>query len=157
MEGLDGGGGPPIPALITNYVEGLWVLLVSAMGTYVESYHQHSGSRRGSEAPKEVGEPPENFGDTTVPVDEVRRRLASLRSRFSYKNGRRIRIAKNNHQQRTDMTDTPATGCRTCNCHGAPGKKHWFFCLPLLGVTVSETGGRTGGGGGSRCGAVARD
>ena len=47
MDGLDGGGGPPIPALITNYVEGLWVLLVSAMGTYDESCRQHAGSVRG--------------------------------------------------------------------------------------------------------------
>ena len=77
-----------------------------------------------------MGEPPENFGDTTVPVEEVRRRLASLRSRFSYENGRRIWIPKNNNQQRTDMTDPPATGCRTCKSHGAPGKKHWFFACP---------------------------
>ena len=47
MDGSDGGGGPPIPALITNYVEGLWVLLVSAMGTCGESYHQHLSSGRG--------------------------------------------------------------------------------------------------------------
>ena len=47
MDGSEGGGGPPIPALITNYVEGLWVLLVSAMGTYDESYRQHAGSGRG--------------------------------------------------------------------------------------------------------------
>ena len=100
------------------------------MGTYGESYHQHTGGGRGGETPKEVGEPPENFGDTTVPVEEVRRRLASLRSRFSYENGRRIWIPKNNNQQRTDMTDPPATGCRTCKSHGAPGKKHWFFACP---------------------------
>ena len=130
MDGSDGGGGSPIPALITNCVEGLWVLLVSAMGTYDESYRRHVGSGRGSEAPKEAGEPPENFGDTTVPVEEVRRRLANLRSRFSYENGRRIRIPKNNNRQRTDMMDPPATGCRTCNSHGAPGKKHWFFACP---------------------------
>ena len=43
MDGSVGGGGPPIPALITNYVEGLWALLVSAMGTYGESYHHHFG------------------------------------------------------------------------------------------------------------------
>ena len=130
MDGSDGGGTPPIPALVANYVEGLWILLVSAMGTYGESYHQHTGGGRGGETPKEVGEPPENFGDTTVPVEEVRRRLASLRSRFSYENGRRIWIPKNNNQQRTDMTDPPATGCRTCKSHGAPGKKHWFFACP---------------------------
>ena len=130
MDGLDGGGGPPIPAPIANYVEGLWSLLVSAMGTYGESYHQHSGSGRGGEAPKEPGEPPENFGDTTVPVEEIRRMLASLRSRFSYENGHRIWIPKNNNQQRTDMTDPPATGCRTCKSHRAPGKKHQFFACP---------------------------
>ena len=107
MDGSDGGGGPPIPAVITNYVEGLWFVLVSAMETYGESYHQHSGSGPGNEAPKEVGEPPEIFGDTTVPVEEVRSRLASLRSRFSYENGRRIGIPKNDNQQRTDMTDPP--------------------------------------------------
>ena len=130
MDGSDGGGGPPIPALIANYVEGLWTLLVSTMGMYGELYHQHSGSGREGETPKEVGEPPENFSDTTVPVEEVRRRLASLRSRFWYENGRRIWIPKNNNQQRTDMTDPPATGCRTCKSHGAPGKKHWFFACP---------------------------
>ena len=130
MDGSDGGGTPPIRALVANYVEGLWILLVSAMGTYGESYHQHTGGGRGSETPKEGGEPPKNFGDTTVPVEEVRRRLASLRSRFSYGNGRRIWIPKNNNQQRTDMTDPPATGCRTCKSHGAPGKKHWFFACP---------------------------
>ena len=130
MDGLDGGGGLPIPALIINYVEGLWVMLVSAMGTYDESYRHHAGSGRGSEAPKEAGEPPENFGDTTVPVEEVRRRLANLRSRFSYENGRRIWISKNDNQQRTVMTDPLATGCRACKSHGAPGKKHWFFACP---------------------------
>ena len=130
MDGSDGGETPPIPALVANYVEGLWILLVSAMGTYGESYHQHTGGWRGGETPKEVGEPPENFGDTTVPVEEVRHRLASLRSRFSYENGRSIWIPKNNNQQRTDMTDPPATGCRTCKSHGAPGKKHWFFACP---------------------------
>ena len=82
MDGSDGGGGRPIPVLITNYVESLWVLLVSAMGWYDESYRQHAGSGRESEALKEAGEPPENFGDTTVLLEEVRRRLASLRSRF---------------------------------------------------------------------------
>ena len=38
MDGAVGEGGPPIPVLITNYVESLWVLLVSAMGSYDESY-----------------------------------------------------------------------------------------------------------------------
>ena len=155
MEGTDSEGGPPIPALITNYVERLWVLLVSAMGSYDESYRQNAGGGRVSEAPKEAGEPPENFGDTTVPVEEVQRRLASLRSRFSYENGRGIWIPKNNNQHRTDMTDPPATGCCTCKSHGAPGKKHWFLRLSLLRMTVSIRGGRTGGKGGSRCGAVA--
>ena len=130
MDGSDDGGPPPIPALVANYVEGLWILMVSAMGTYGESYHQHSGSGRGGETLKEVGEPPENFGDTTVPLEEIRRRLASLRSRFSYENGRRIWMLKNNNQQRTDMTDPPATGCRTCKSHGAPGKDHWSFACP---------------------------
>ena len=37
MDGSDDGGTPPIPALVANYVEGLWILLVSAMGTYGES------------------------------------------------------------------------------------------------------------------------
>ena len=68
MDGADGEGGPMIPALITSDVESLWVLLVSVMGSYDESYRQHVGSGRGSEAPKEAREPPENFGDTTVPV-----------------------------------------------------------------------------------------
>ena len=130
MDGSHGGGDPPISALITNYAEGLRVLLVSAMVTYDESYRQHAGSGRGSEAPKEAGEPPDNFGDTTVPVEEVRRRLASLRSRFSYENGRKIWIPKENNQQRTGMTDPPAMGRLTCKSHGAPGKKHWFFACP---------------------------
>ena len=156
MDGSDGGGGPPIPALIANYVESLWVLLVSAMGSYNESYRQHAGKGRGSEAPKEAGEPPENFGDTTVPVDEVRRRLASLRRRFSYENGRRIWISKNDNEQRTDMMDPPTTGCCTCKPWG-DGQEALVFCLPLLRMTVSQRGGgRTGGGGGSRYGAVAR-
>ena len=130
MEGTDGEGAPPIPALITNYVESLWVLLVSAMGSYDESYRQNVGGGRVSEAPQETGEPLENFGDTKVPLEAVRRRLASLRSRFPYENGRRICVPQKNNQQRTDMTDPPPTGCRTCKSHGAPGKKHWFFACP---------------------------
>ena len=96
MKGTDGEGGPPILALITNYVESLWVLLASAMGSYDALCCQNAGGGRVSEAPKEAGEPPENFGDTTVLVEEVRRRLVSLRGRFSYENGRRIWILKNN-------------------------------------------------------------
>ena len=99
MEGTDGEPPPPpFRALITNYVESLWVLLVSAMGSYDELYRHNAGGGWMSEAPEEAGEPPENFGDTTVPVEEVQRRLASLRSRFSYENGRRIWIPKNNNQ-----------------------------------------------------------
>ena len=57
MEGTDGEGGPPIPALITNYVESLWVLLVSAMGSYDASYRQNTGggarpARRPENRPK---------------------------------------------------------------------------------------------------------
>ena len=32
MDGSDGGGTPPIPALVANYVEGLWILLVRRWG-----------------------------------------------------------------------------------------------------------------------------
>ena len=38
IDAVDVEGGPPIPALITNHVESLWVLVVSAMGSYDELY-----------------------------------------------------------------------------------------------------------------------
>ena len=61
MDGSDGGGGPPIPALIANYVESLWVLLVSAMGLYDESYRQHTGSGRGERDPQGGGRTARKF------------------------------------------------------------------------------------------------
>ena len=36
MEGMDCHGEPPIPA--TNYVEGLWGFIVTAIGSYEEKY-----------------------------------------------------------------------------------------------------------------------
>ena len=61
MDGSDGGGGPPIPALIANYVESLWVLPVSAMGSYDESYRQHMGSGRGERDPQGGGRTARKF------------------------------------------------------------------------------------------------
>ena len=55
-----------------------------------------------SEEPQRVVSPRENFGDTSVPVEEIHRRLNSLRSRFALENGMHIWILRNNNQSRTD-------------------------------------------------------
>ena len=88
------------------------------------------GTKKKVEEPPEVWSLPENFGDTSVLVEDIRRRLMSLPSRFPFEIGRRIWISRNNNQARTDMTDPLATGCRTCKGHGAVGKKHWFSAYP---------------------------
>ena len=38
MEGVEGNGEPPILAMITTYVEGLWGFLVTAIGSHEEKY-----------------------------------------------------------------------------------------------------------------------
>ena len=70
IEGTDREGGSRILAVITSFVQRLSMLLLSAIGSYDESYRGNAGGEHVRETPKEAAEPPKNFGETNVRVEE---------------------------------------------------------------------------------------
>ena len=66
--------------MIANYVEGLWGFRVTTVGSYGETYKSLSGAGKTVDTPREMGESPENFGDSSVSIEEICHRLSSPRS-----------------------------------------------------------------------------
>ena len=102
--GPDGWGGgfqdPPIPTILSNYAESLWGLLVSVVAVRDEGERIKLGGG-GDETVEELpeaGSPPQIFWDTSVPVEQIRIRLMSLRRRFAFENGGGTWIPRNNNQ-----------------------------------------------------------
>ena len=63
-----------------------------------------------------------NFGDTSVPQDEIVRRVQAMGSKFEVRNGRLLYKQKGGEQ--LDVTDPPATASKSCRKQGPGGKRH---------------------------------
>ena len=64
-------GDPPIPNMLSNYLEILWGFPVSAIEVSQERGRYELGGENAIEEPQQAGSPRENFGDTSVLVEEI--------------------------------------------------------------------------------------
>ena len=69
-----------------------------------------------------------NFRDTSVPQDEILRRVQAMGSKFEVRNGQLLYKQKGG--ECLDVTDPLATACKSCRKQGQGGKCHWFVACP---------------------------
>ena len=109
----------PFAVMYFSQVEALWAIVTSILKIYgtqfrggdvgpaLDTYVLHSAQV--------------NFGDTSVPRDEILRRVQAMGSKFEVRNGRLLYKQKGG--ECLDVTDLPATACKG-------GKRQWFVACP---------------------------
>ena len=109
-----------------SQVEALWAIVTSVLKIYLTQFR---GGDVGPALDTDVLQSAQvNFGDTSVPRDEILRRVQAMASKFEVRNGRLLYKLKGG--ERLDVTDPPATACKSCRKQGQGGKCHWFVACP---------------------------
>ena len=116
----------PFAVMYFPQVEALWAIVTSVLMIYGTQFR---GGELGPALDTNVVQSAQvNFGDTSMPRDEILRCLQAMGSKFEVRNGRLLYKQKGG--ERLDVTDLPATDCKACHKQGQGGQRHRFLVCP---------------------------